>query len=1062
MPWTERGQYVFAGLTDTGIPRTQPLTAEGHAVFDAASPWPQAPKLTLLADLDNDGDFEVDLSPYLLGAEVELGRDRALDSFGPRSAEFILDNEDGQFSPRNVDSPYYPNLKGGRKVRHLASMAMRGMKNLSDNPSAEYDIEGNVAAGGASLARDPAGFIDDFDIDTSALYTSGGDVAATWTWLPEYSALKAVGGTQATLIRDGISLQDVEIEAEIEHSHNLGLILRYQDNDNYYMLAAPDDSGAGNNLNLYSRVAGVFNSLGVSHLNWARGVRHRVQFRIVGSALTVRFDDWLVMDIVDTDIGTAGGVGLRHLSATEESYVHRIEVKERPEVAARARYGRAAVKATTTNADGDGVIHQQRAGTRFPVAPGVDYAAQVSVVATSAKALEFLVHWYNAAAGLISSDSIPFIAGTGDDWAEVSLTATAPDTARTAELSVVTDGAQGVFDFWCDGWALYDSPYVEPYCDGDQGGAEWLTVGAGPSAPHMGSQSYRPLNPTATKFTGAMREFGLSRGDDPKELSLSCSGDVERFVNTSISAGPFMAFDFASSKMRPAWVYNRLLDLLEKGELLSNTALRAVWTAGWVGVNAFSVTHTKAFFDRALEAGAFMWVDLHHPNDAGSGARLDVTSLTEGGKSFRFAAFLGVHDIVFHATPAGYDIKVQLRDTNGVVASAVVTLPDTAFEWVYVEVEGTYTAGAANRYVEILADGAEWSDGDDNVFKIAAFHLVPRKNAVRREMRGIFWEAMNLVYLSGYNRSGQVLVDELLRSSGAWVLENGEGHLVAEDFSTRWPNKRPLVRLSDALDGFGYTTDGYQENVTGLYNMLRIGSYGDLDLLASRPSDMIVWQAEGDITVLPGERRVLRTPFITEGEGTTVAFLLGLAYSIPAGSLVADSTMGNIATPYVLNYGDYAEIVLVGHATNGATVRDLRIGSGSSGAISPGAVRECSETVYFEYDARNSGGWLDEDIRILPLEMAAQGYKTELMSLVGHWAGTKYGSGPVLLDVAFSGSSLAKQLEVLFREPSDTVWLKHKTGQGAFYLDSLFFIEGMKFSFAPGAIPLAVWHLEEA
>ncbi|KKL74127.1 hypothetical protein LCGC14_2068000, partial [marine sediment metagenome] len=699
-----------------------------------------------------------------------------------------------------------------------------------------------------------------------------------------------------------------------------------------------------------------------------------IRFRIMG----VRFDALWDDEVVITHDAGPGvyiprDVGLRNDGGT--SYIHRAEAWElipgRSRI--RARYGSASVRVTTTNADGDGVVHQQRTGGRFSVAPGVDYAAQVSVVAESAKALEFLVHWYDSADALISSDSVSFIASTDDDWSEISLVAAAPTTARTAKLSVVTDGAQGVFDFWCDGWALYDSPYVEPYCDGDQGGAEWLAVGAGPVAPHMGSQSYRPLNPVATKFTGAMREFGLRRGDNPKELSLSCAGDVERFVNTSVSVGPFMAYG-TSSKVRPAWVYNRLLDLLEQGELLSDTALRANWVAGWAGVNAYTVSRSVLDFESALEAGSCMLVDLHDPNDAGSGARLDVTSLVAGGQRFRFAVFLSVHEQLLHTTPADLDIKVQLRDTNGVVASVVTALPSTKFEWVYAEVEGTYTAGAANRYVEILADGAAWNDGNDNVFKFAAFHLVPIRNVVKREMRGVFWEAVNLAYFSGYNRSGQALIDELLKSSGAWILEDGEGRLVAEDFSTRWPNKRPLVRLSDALDGFGYATSGYQETATGLYNTPRVGSYGDLNLLAPRPHDTIAWTAEGDVVVAPGQRRVLRVPFTVEGEATLVTLLLGLTYTVVAGSLATDSEMGGIATPYIMNYGDSAEIILVGHAVDGATIRWLQVRSGLSGAVSPGAVREASEVVYLEYDARVDVD--NDEVRVLPLEMPAQGYKT--------------------------------------------------------------------------------------
>ncbi|KKK90466.1 hypothetical protein LCGC14_2722730, partial [marine sediment metagenome] len=249
---------------------------------------------------------------------------------------------------------------------------------------------------------------------------------------------------------------------------------------------------------------------------------------------------------------------------------------------------------------------------------------------------------------------------------------------------------------------------------------------------------------------------------------------------------------------------------------------------------------------------------------------------------------------------------------------------------------------------------------------------------------------------------------------------------------------------------------GYSESATGFYNLVRIGSHGDLDIQPN--GSRRVWSAEGNIVIAPNARRVLRVPLDADGGSVFVPNLVGVVYALAAGSLTTDSLMGSVGTPYVLAYGDTCEIVFVAGAS-GATVTNLALTSGSWGAGSVGSLREATEIVYLEYDVRASD---DEEPRVLPLAMPAQGYKTELMDLLAHWAGTKYAKGPAELDVTVSGNTLTKMLETIFREPGDTVWLKHMTGQGAFFLNNLFFIEGVKFVFASKEVPTAVWHVEEA
>lgn len=62
---------------------------------------------SLLLDLNQDGTFEVNITPYLLGATVRQGRAKSLDPMAPATMTVKLNNRDGRFSPENSAGPYY-------------------------------------------------------------------------------------------------------------------------------------------------------------------------------------------------------------------------------------------------------------------------------------------------------------------------------------------------------------------------------------------------------------------------------------------------------------------------------------------------------------------------------------------------------------------------------------------------------------------------------------------------------------------------------------------------------------------------------------------------------------------------------------------------------------------------------------------------------------------------------------------------------------------------------------------------------------------------------------------
>ena len=162
---------------------------------------------------------------------------------------------------------------------------------------------------------------DAFATDTSASYTQYADTAGTWAI--SGGELVATNGAHALFIRNGTSYTDVVIEADINHAHNGGLVLRFIDNNNYYLATLCDDSGGSptQNLQLFKRVAGTFTQIGSNiNLAWVRGTSKKVRFQISGTALSISIDGTLALSGTDSAIAGPGGVGMRNSDTGQSKY----------------------------------------------------------------------------------------------------------------------------------------------------------------------------------------------------------------------------------------------------------------------------------------------------------------------------------------------------------------------------------------------------------------------------------------------------------------------------------------------------------------------------------------------------------------------------------------------------------------------------------------------------------------------------------------------------------------------------------------------------------------------
>lgn len=170
--------------------------------------------------------------------------------------------------------------------------------------------------------------IDGFDADTSWAYTG---TTATGTITPTFntasSRLELITSTAAaygTYTYNDFVATDVAIEAVCSQSLGGGMVARYIDANNFYLLFIVDDtSSATNNLQIYKFVAGVITQLGSTvNLTFTRGTQYTFRFEIVGSQLSAYQDGVLKLTVNDTALSAAGKVGLYTNSTATASYFH--------------------------------------------------------------------------------------------------------------------------------------------------------------------------------------------------------------------------------------------------------------------------------------------------------------------------------------------------------------------------------------------------------------------------------------------------------------------------------------------------------------------------------------------------------------------------------------------------------------------------------------------------------------------------------------------------------------------------------------------------------------------
>lgn len=168
-----------------------------------------------------------------------------------------------------------------------------------------------LAACGSLGSIGPTENVDTFDggsLDSYTLYDTPGAWGISGGYLTADTS-----AVQSVAIRKGATMADGWVETETDRAADGGLVLRFESEGNYYLLAIRDDSRFHwANLEMYRAWDGEFQRLAQPvDLSFPPGERKRIRFEARGNVLTAYLDGELVLQVTD-DTYTRGGFGLRH------------------------------------------------------------------------------------------------------------------------------------------------------------------------------------------------------------------------------------------------------------------------------------------------------------------------------------------------------------------------------------------------------------------------------------------------------------------------------------------------------------------------------------------------------------------------------------------------------------------------------------------------------------------------------------------------------------------------------------------------------------------------------
>lgn len=269
--------------------------------FDVVTGVPETVKESFVSEVEGKVEFDL-IEPTTVGYLLAAGNEKRVPAYGT-SVNVVNDKRN------SIEDIYLASTYG-----------------LTDGD--EVEVEHTATR-----------FYDGFDRDTSGFWESLGDVAGTWSFDTANSRLTANAGSAAEsqyLLKDA-STKDVDVSVELTQAVNAGILFRYQDLNNHYMLDIRDSTQtATDNIRLYKRVSGAYSQIAATTftVTITRGSSNTVRLVASGTTITAYVNGAQVFSISDASYTSAGKVGFRAYGTTS-SYFTSFSAKVPGNVAAK-------------------------------------------------------------------------------------------------------------------------------------------------------------------------------------------------------------------------------------------------------------------------------------------------------------------------------------------------------------------------------------------------------------------------------------------------------------------------------------------------------------------------------------------------------------------------------------------------------------------------------------------------------------------------------------------------------------------------------------------------------
>jgi hypothetical protein len=131
---------------------------------------------------------------------------------------------------------------------------------------------------------------------------------------------------QSVVTRNGLTIANGFVQTETSATPDGGLVMRFLDKDNYYLLAIRDDSRYGHaNVQFHKFLNGVVTSLSSQYnISWPAATTKTARFEASGNTLSAYLDGVLIVQVTDSSFAS-GGAGLRHNSASGQNLTARYD-----------------------------------------------------------------------------------------------------------------------------------------------------------------------------------------------------------------------------------------------------------------------------------------------------------------------------------------------------------------------------------------------------------------------------------------------------------------------------------------------------------------------------------------------------------------------------------------------------------------------------------------------------------------------------------------------------------------------------------------------------------------